>query len=77
MNTYTATFTGGLEISRNSKRTYSHAWVMTFNGKVEQTGFSGSEESAVKAGTSMVSFYTKKLHRDSSLINLEIVKVGA
>lgn len=50
---------------------------MTFNGNVEQTGFSGSHESASKAAASMVSFYTKKLHRDNSLINLEIVKVGA
>jgi hypothetical protein len=60
MNTYKASFTTGLEITRNSKRTYTHAYaIYNENGAVlfDGTGFSGSKESAMKAAKSVVGFW--------------------
>ena len=48
MTKYTAQFEGHA-ISRNSDRTYSHAWIVTVDGKIVDKGFSGSAELAHKA----------------------------
>ena len=48
MTKYTAQFEGHT-ISRNSDRTYSHAWIVTVDGKIVDKGFSGSAELAHKA----------------------------
>tara|TARA_X000001316_G_C920983_1_gene35242 strand:- start:605 stop:931 length:327 start_codon:yes stop_codon:yes gene_type:complete len=48
MNRYTATFTDHT-ITRRSDREYSHAWIVTINGKIVYKGFSGSAELARKA----------------------------
>ena len=48
MTHYTAQFDGHT-INRNSDRTYSHAWIVTVDGKIVDKGFSGSAELAHKA----------------------------
>ena len=48
MTHYTAQFEGHT-ISRRSDRTYSHAWIVTVDGKIVDKGFSGSAELAHKA----------------------------
>lgn len=85
MNTYTATFTNGTEITRNSKRTYSHAYaVFNQDGKVvfDCSGFSGSKESATKAAKSVVAFWTKtftnkeQAQQFKAQLQIEIVEVA-
>ena len=48
MTHYTAAFEGHT-LSRNSDRTYSHAWIVTVGDKIVDSGFSGSADLAHKA----------------------------
>jgi hypothetical protein len=48
--TYTATFSNGTTISRNSKRNFTHAYIVK-NQWNTFTGFASSEESAKKSAT--------------------------
>ena len=61
---YTATFSNGKTISRNSKRNYTHAymvWCANLDGTtyVAKYGFSGNEELAKKASI-LASIYVVK-----------------
>ncbi len=85
MNTYTATFSNGLEMTRSTKRTYSHAYaVFNQEGKVvfDCSGFSGSKESATKAAKSVVGFWTKTFTNKEQAkefkanLTIEIVEVA-
>lgn len=86
MNTYVATFSNGLELTRNSKRVYSHAYaVFNQEGRLiaDGTGFSGSEESATKAAKGVIGFWantykTKELAKQfKENLVIEVVKVDA
>jgi len=78
MNTYTAEFSNGIDISRSTKHTYTHAWaLLSVNGGTYSTGFSSSAESAKKAAASTRSFYTKHMKIDAANIVLEVVEVAA
>lgn len=48
MTLYTATFADHI-ITRNSDREYTHAWIVTLDGKITDKGFAGSEALARKA----------------------------
>lgn len=48
--TYTAKFSDGTTISSNSKRNFTHAYIIK-NQWNTHTGFAGSEESAKKSAT--------------------------
>ena len=50
MTRYTATFADH-DLTRNSDREYTHAWIVTQNGRIIEKGFSGSAELANKAAT--------------------------
>lgn len=60
---YTATFSNGKTINRNSKATYTHAWMVTWVKDGLQCcdyGFAGSEELARKAATPNLPYGTCK-----------------
>lgn len=55
---YTATFADGFLLSRNSKRTYSHAWrLVCADGAVPHTGFAATADGAEKSGRALLRYY--------------------
>jgi len=58
--TYTATFSNGKTITRNSERTYTFAWaVMDANGSAYKTGFAADRAKAEKAAMAEISYATR------------------
>lgn len=54
MTTYSATFSNGQTITRNSDRAYAFAWavIRTADGKIEKSGFSADHANAAKGAAS-------------------------
>lgn len=58
--TYTATFSNGQTITRNSERTYTFAWaVFRDDGSILESGFAADMEKAGRAARSLVSYFTR------------------
>jgi hypothetical protein len=78
MNTYTAEFSNGMDLSRKTKNTYTHAWaLLSAKGGTYSSGFSSSAAAAQKAAASTRGFFTNKMHVDPNNIVIEIVEVAA
>ena len=52
--TYTATFSNGTTIKRNSHRAYAFAWAIFENGKISYKGFSADRANAAKAASAQM-----------------------
>ena len=52
--TYTATFSNGTKIKRNSHRSYAFAWAVFENGKISYKGFSADRANAAKAASAQM-----------------------
>lgn len=58
--TYTATFSNGKTITRNSERTYTFAWaVFRMDGSMLEKGFAADKEKAERAARSLISYLTR------------------
>ena len=58
--TYTATFSNGKTITRNSERTYTFAWaVLEKDGSTYDAGFSADRTKAEKAAMASISYTTR------------------
>lgn len=55
MTKYTATFSNGKTVTRNSERAYAFAWavIRTADGKIEYSGFSADRANAAKGAAAM------------------------
>ena len=74
MTKYAATFKDGKEITRTSKRKYTHAWRLV--GKVERFGFSNGKENAEKAARADAGFYCYQNDKNSKEYKLMMKGFG-
>jgi len=58
--TYTATFSNGETITRNSQRDYTFAWaVFRIDGSMLEKGFAADKQKAERAVRSLISYLTR------------------
>lgn len=77
MNTYTATFSNGTTLQRNSRtKVYTHAWLAMSGGEYPQKGFATDLEKARKEAKSAAAYLIRTGGSESS-ITIEIVPTAS